>query len=109
MFYRMKFDGMVGEILNKAGYTTNAQKFEIWPAGLSATLIKQGKGLGFGAQTAACMGLAEFISGTPEIDNNRKILILDAAIRVAGQDDKVEQNVINKLHELKSELRAYRE
>ena len=97
-------DGMIGEILNEAGYATNAQKFEIWPAGLSASLIKQSKGIGLEAKTAACMGLARYISDTPGINNNQKILLLDAAVRVAAKYDNIDLSVINKLHELKSDL-----
>ena len=105
MFYRIKFDGMISEILNEAGYTTNAQKFDIWPAGLSASLIKQGKSLGVEARTSACIGLAKYVFDTPEINNNQKILLLDAAVRVAVRYETIDLSVVNKLQELQIELR----
>ena len=87
MFYRIKFDGIIGEILNECGYTTNAQKFNIWPAGLSTSLIKQGKQLGIAAEAAACLGFSKYISDIQEFDSNQKLYHLNAALRVAMKEN----------------------
>ena len=94
MFYSIKFDGIIGEILNECGYTTNAQKFNVWPAGLSASLIKQSKQLGIEAEAAACLGFAKYISDIQEFDNNQKVTHVNAALRVAIRNKIVDISVL---------------
>ena len=60
MFYRLQFDKVISSILHSAGYTTTSHKLAVWPAGLSAQLISQGKQLGIDAKTAAYIGFTKY-------------------------------------------------
>ena len=104
MFYRIKFDGVIGHILNIAGYTTNEQKFRVWPAGLSASLIKQGKQLGIKAETAAFMGLSKYVQNTSGLSNKEKISLIKSAQMVASEKT-VDLGVDNKLEEILNNLK----
>ncbi len=105
MFYRIKFDGTISEILNELGYTTTSQKVNIWPAGLSASLIKQSKQMGLNAETAACLGFAKYISNELGIENAVKAMHVDAALKVALKKQNIDLSVIDKLQDIVNSLR----
>ena len=62
MFYRLKFDGTVGKILKSAGFLTNAEIFNVWPAGLSAQYISEAKARKIDAKSAAYFGVLTYFS-----------------------------------------------
>lgn len=80
MFYRIKSDTVVGNVLTDAGYVTTSEKLAVWPAGLSAHLIKQGKQIGIDAKMCAYMGLAKHFSGASELSGHTKLRIINAAL-----------------------------
>ena len=55
--YRAAFDGVVGEVLNEVGFSTNAEKLAFWPAGKSRELIIAGKAQGSSQNGPPAKGL----------------------------------------------------
>jgi len=76
MFYRIKFDSVVSSVLSAAGYQTTEQKFAVWPAGLSRSLIIEGKRKGLNAETAACLGMASHYGNDSSLSNVERLTIL---------------------------------
>lgn len=76
MFYRIKFDGVVGSVLDAAGFHTTEQKMNAWPAGLTKHLSKEGKKKGQDAVTAAYLGFANFFAeaDTLELDTRKHLV-----------------------------------
>ena len=99
MFYRMKFDNTIGCILNDAGYRSNSQKFAVWPAGLSASLISDGKRQGLDAKTAAYMGLGGFFASA-NVSESEKKSIIGSALMHARSDSDIGHDVVSFLEGL---------
>ena len=107
MRYRIQFDEIISNILSEAGYRTLDQKMKIWPAGLSASLIKQGKELGMQPETAAFLGLAKYIKDASDLSKQEKISIIKATEMIVfvktlaygkefGVDEKIKE-ILNNL------------
>ncbi len=93
MFFRMKFDGAVGNVLNEAGYTSTAMKLIAWPAGVSATYVENAKRQGIDeANVAAYFAVALFYStdGVPHHSSVDKSAIADALVSVIMKDDSID-------------------
>ena len=99
MFYRIKFDGVVGKVLNQAGYLSTDEKFEVWPAGLTSHLVSQAKSIKLDAKTAAYLGICKYFSEGSEISSSAKKSILSAALLYASQDKGIGQDVCLKIRD----------
>ena len=57
MFYRLKFDGIVGGILKRCGYQTS-ESLNFWPTGTTPEWVKLGKSKGWKPMEAAALGVS---------------------------------------------------
>jgi hypothetical protein len=80
--YRAAFDGVVGEVLNEVGFSTNAEKLAFWPAGKSRELIIAGKAQGIEPERAACEGIEEYVRQNSSIPQELKTAIFEAVMLV---------------------------
>ena len=58
MFYRLKFDGIVGGILKRCGYQTS-ETLNFWPTGATPEWVKRGKSKGWKPVEAAALGVSQ--------------------------------------------------
>ena len=58
MFYRMKFDGVVGGVLKRCGFGSSAA-MDFWPVGATPEWIKMGKSKGWKPAEAAALGVSQ--------------------------------------------------
>lgn len=58
MFYRLKFDGLVGGILKHCGYDTSAA-LDFWPMGATPEWVKRGKSKKWSPVEAAVLAVSQ--------------------------------------------------
>ena len=58
MFYRLKFDGIVGGILKRCGYQTS-ETLNFWPTGATPEWVKRGKSKSWKPVEAAALGVSQ--------------------------------------------------
>ena len=107
MFYRMKFDGVVGRVLGAAGYRSTSEKLAVWPAGLTPHLVAQGKQLKIGAKLAAYIGIAKYFAETPEIPLEVRTRIIKGALNEALADSNLDNSIISTLQGALEKVESY--
>ncbi|MCG8606790.1 hypothetical protein MJD09_17625 [bacterium] len=78
MFYRLKFDGYVGRIFERAGYDANAS-MDLWPVGRTQEWAQKRKELRLkpveaAAVSIADLALARVTNGTMTLDEARYLV-----------------------------------
>jgi len=104
MFYRFKFDSIIGKILAEAGCSTISQKSLIWPAGLSAHLISQGKSMKIDAKTAAYIGLVKYFMTSDVVPWFLKLRLVNSALMCAVEERDLDDSIVTKIQQSLIEL-----
>lgn len=87
MFYRLKFDGVVGKVLDAAGYKSGREKLTVWPARLTGVLISHGKESGIDAKSAAYMGIFSHFKEESDVPHHVRAKILESTFMQAMQEN----------------------
>ena len=96
MIYRIKFDNTIANILNEAGYRTTQEKFKVWPAGLSAQIIKESKSAGLSAESAAFSGFILYFSESTDISQSEKDRLIGCA-SIRALKDGIDSRIIDAI------------
>ena len=104
MFYRIKFDGVVGKVLSQAGFQSTDDKFSVWPAGLTSHLVSQSKSLKLDAKSAAYIGMSKYFTDASNIPVSERKSILNAAYLCALQDEGIDRDVCQRIRDCMEQL-----
>lgn len=103
MFYRLKFDGTVGKILNTAGFVTSSERFSVWPAGLSAQYISEAKVRKIDAKSAAYFGVLTYFSDEA-MDMELRVRVLNALMEEHATEKALDAVVSSALMKANADL-----
>ena len=107
MFYRLKFDGVVGKVLDTAGFKSGREKLAVWPAKLTGILISHGKESGIDAKSAAYMGIFNYYKEDSDVPHHVKAKILESTFMQAMQENpQLDYMVLAKLKKYYAEFQS---